>query len=55
MHPVPGRQVGWEEVRAAWEQIAGLNSGGQVTVHDLRIGLGSDLAHTIGTERGKRE
>jgi hypothetical protein len=51
MHPVPGRQVGWEEVRAAWEQIASLNSGGQVTVHDLLVRVGSDLAYTIGTER----
>jgi ketosteroid isomerase-like protein len=51
MHPVAGRQVGWEEVRAAWEQIASLNSGGQVTVHDLLVRVGSDLAYTIGTER----
>ncbi len=51
MHPVPGRQVGWEEVRAAWEQIASLNSGGQVTVPDLLVRAGSDLAYTIGTER----
>ena len=51
MHPVRGRQVGWEEVRAAWEQIASLNSGGQVTVHDLLVRVGSDLAYTIGTER----
>ena len=53
MHPVPGRQVGWEEVRPAWEQIDGLASGGQVTVHDLLVRVGSDLAYTIGTERGE--
>jgi ketosteroid isomerase-like protein len=51
MHPVPGRQVDWEEVRAAWEQIASLNSGGQVPVPDLLVRAGSDLAYTIGTER----
>jgi hypothetical protein len=27
MHSAPGRQVGWEEVRAAWEQFASLTSG----------------------------
>ncbi len=51
MHPVSGRQAGWEEVRAAWEQMASLNSGGQVTVHDLLVRVGSDLAYTIGRER----
>jgi ketosteroid isomerase-like protein len=51
MHSAPGRQVGWEEVRAAWEQFASLTSGGQVTVHDLLVRVGSDLAYTIGTER----
>lgn len=53
MHEDPSRQVGWEEVRAAWEQIASLVSGGQVTVHDLLVRVGSDLAYTIGTERGE--
>lgn len=51
MHPAPGRQVGWEEVRAVWEQIGSLNSGGQVTVPDLLVRAGNDLAYTIGTER----
>ena len=51
MHSVPGRQVGWEEVRATWEQFASLTSAGQVAVHDLLVRVGSDLAYTIGTER----
>jgi ketosteroid isomerase-like protein len=50
MHPVPGRQVGWEEVRATWKQTASLTSDGQVTVHDLLVRVGSDLAYTIGAE-----
>jgi ketosteroid isomerase-like protein len=53
MHPVPGRQVGWEEVRATWkQQTASLTSDGQVTVHDLLVRVGSDLAlaYTIGAE-----
>jgi ketosteroid isomerase-like protein len=53
MHPAPGRQVGWEEVRAGWEQLAGFASGGQVTVHDLLFRVGSDLAYTVGRERAK--
>ena len=53
MHPAPARQVGWEEVRAAWGQMAGLASGGEVTVHDLLVRAGSDLAYTAGMERAK--
>jgi len=34
-----------------WEQIGSLNSGRQVTVPDLLVRAGSDLAYTIGTER----
>ena len=44
MHSAPGRQVGWEEVRAAWQQFASLTSGGQVTGHDLLVRVGGDLA-----------
>jgi ketosteroid isomerase-like protein len=51
MHSAPGRQVGWEEVWTAWDQFASLTSGGQVTVHDLLVRVGSDLAYTIATER----
>ena len=51
MHSVPGRQVGWEEVRATWEQFASLTSAGQVAVHDLLVRVGGDLAYTIGSER----
>ncbi len=47
MHPVPGRQVGWEEVRAAWEQMASLASSGQVTVRDLLVRAGSDLEKEV--------
>jgi ketosteroid isomerase-like protein len=31
--------------------MASLNSGGHVTVHDLLVRVGSDLAYTIGRER----
>jgi ketosteroid isomerase-like protein len=50
MHSAPGRQVGWEEVRTAWQQFASLTSGGQVTVHDLLVRVGGDLAYTVGIE-----
>jgi ketosteroid isomerase-like protein len=53
MHPVVGRQVGWEQVRASWDQFAQLCSGGQVTLRDPLIRAGGDLAYEVGTEAGE--
>ncbi len=49
MHPIAGLQVGWEQVRASWEQFAQLCSGGQVTLRDPLIRVGTDLAYVVGT------
>ena len=32
LHPLGGRQTGWEEVRASWEQVAQAFSEGQVSM-----------------------
>jgi ketosteroid isomerase-like protein len=53
MHPVVGRQVGWDQVRASWEQFAQLCSGGHVTKTDPLIRAGSDLAYEVGSESGE--
>ncbi len=50
MHPVVGLVVGWEQVRASWEQFAQLCSGGQVIIRDPLIRVGGDLAYEVGTE-----
>jgi ketosteroid isomerase-like protein len=52
MHPVGGRQVGWDEVRASWEQIARLASAGQVVMDDQIIRVAGDAAYELGVERG---
>jgi ketosteroid isomerase-like protein len=49
LHPVAGVTVGWEQVRASWEQFAQLCSGGQVTLRDPLIRVGTDLAYVVGT------
>jgi ketosteroid isomerase-like protein len=55
MHPVGGRQVGWDEVRQSWEQIAPLASGGRVKLDDQIIQVVGDVAYELGVERGHME
>ena len=53
MHPLGGREVGWEQVRVPWEQVAAMGGGGQVTLRDPLIRVGGDLAYESGTEVGE--
>ena len=53
MHPIGGREVGWEQVRGPWEQVAAMCSGGQVTLEDSLIRVVGDLAYQLGTEAGE--
>lgn len=52
MHPMGGEQVGWEEVRASFEQAAGPMTDSHVDLIDQRIYAGTDLAYETGIERG---
>jgi ketosteroid isomerase-like protein len=54
LHPLGGRETGWEEVRASWEQVAQAFSDGQVSIEDLVVvPLADDVAYTLGTENGQ--
>ena len=53
MHPIGGRQVGWDKVREAWEQTAQLASEGQGKLDDQIIQVAGDVAYELGTERGQ--
>jgi len=53
MHPIGGRQVGWDEVREAWQQVAMLASEGQGKLDDQIIQVAGDVAYELGTERGQ--
>ena len=55
MHPIGGREVGWEQVQGPWEQVAAIASGGQITLADSLIWVVGDLAFQIGTEAGEAE
>ena len=54
LHPLGGRETGWREVRASWEQVAQGFSDGQVSIEDLVVvPLSDDVAYTLGTEHGQ--
>ena len=53
MHPIGGREVGWDEVRGSFEQVAGLASGGHAALRDQRIQVVGDLAYEVGIEYGQ--
>jgi ketosteroid isomerase-like protein len=50
MHPIGGRQVGWKEVWATWDQTAQVATEGQVKIQDQFIRVARDVAYEVGVE-----
>lgn len=50
MHPIGGREIGWKDVWATWDQTAQVASEGQVRLEDQFIRVFGDLAYEIGVE-----
>ena len=53
MHPIGGRQVGWDQVRGSFEQVAGVASGGHAELRDQSIQVAGDMAYEVGVEVGQ--
>jgi ketosteroid isomerase-like protein len=53
MHPIGGREVGWDAVQGAFGQVAHLASAGKVELKNALIRVAGDLAYEVGTEHGK--
>ena len=53
MHPIGGRQVGWDQVRRSFEQVAALASGGQAKLSNQSIQVVGDMAYEVGDEQGQ--
>jgi ketosteroid isomerase-like protein len=51
MHPIGGREVGWKDVWATWDQTAQVASDGQVKLQDQIIRVVGDMAYEIGVEK----
>lgn len=53
MHPIGGREAGWDEVRGSFEQVAQLASGGHGELRDQSIEVAGDMAYEVGIEQGQ--
>ena len=52
MHPIGRREVGWDQVRESFRQVAMVASDGRIQLEDRLIRTAGDLAYELGTERG---
>lgn len=53
MHPIGGRQIGWDAVWASFEQVANMASEGKIELADQLIHAVGDVAYEVGIERGQ--
>jgi ketosteroid isomerase-like protein len=53
MHPVGGRDVGWDRVRGSWEQVAQFASEGKAQLGDQIIQVAGDVAYELGIEQAQ--
>ncbi len=53
MHPIGGRESGWDEVRGSFEQVGKVASGGHVELRDRSVHVLGDAAYEIGVESGQ--
>ncbi len=53
MHPIGGREIGWDQVRGSWEQVARFASEGQAKLGDQIIQVAGDVAYELGVEQAQ--
>lgn len=51
MHPIGGREVGWDKVNDSFNQVGGIASEGKVELKDQLINVLGDVAYEIGIEQ----
>lgn len=53
MHPIGGRETGWEAVKGSFNGVGQLASGGKVELKDQLIRVLGDVAYEVGNEEGE--
>ena len=52
MHPIGGREVGWEAVKKSFDMVGQLATEGEVALKDQVINVIGDVAYEVGVEYG---
>ena len=52
MHPIGGREEGWDAVSGSFDGVASAAQGGRVQLEEQRIHVAGDVAWESGIERG---
>ena len=53
MHPIGGREVGWDAVNGSFNQVGKLASDGKVELKDQLINVLGDAAYELGIEKAQ--
>jgi ketosteroid isomerase-like protein len=53
MHPIDGREVGWDNVKNSFDQVGKIASEGKVELIDQIVNVLGDAAYEIGRERAQ--
>ena len=53
MHPIDGREIGWDAVSASFEQFAQVATDGRIDLTDQTIRVEKDVAYEVGVEQGQ--
>ena len=53
LHPIGGRQVGWDAVGASFDGVASLASDATIALEEQLIQVAGDMAYEVGVERGQ--
>lgn len=51
MHPIGGREVGWDAVQDSWESVAEFSEDGEVERTDQLVRVGGELAYELVIEQ----
>lgn len=51
MHPIGNREIGWDKVKASFDEVARTSTGGRVDLFDQVVNVHGDIAYELGVER----
>ena len=53
LHPIDGREIGWEAVKGSFERFAEIATDGKIDLKDQLIRVEGDVAYELGVEQGE--